>query len=79
MTPRNAAYVRRLAMQGLSASVVYQRILERLTWDGPYPSFNAIVEICDEQELSALRLRSKPAEEGKAAIGAAAQTLLRND
>ena len=50
MTPRNTNYVRRLAQQGKDAPTIYQRIQERLTWDGPFPSFREVEEICNEHQ-----------------------------
>lgn len=44
-TARNLVYIQRLAARGFSAETIYQRIQERLSWDGPFPSVADIAEI----------------------------------
>ncbi len=43
LTARNVSFIRLKAEQGLSANEIYRRCMERMVWDGAFPSVSEIV------------------------------------
>ncbi len=58
-SPRNVVFILLKARQGLPVSVIWERVAERLAWDGPIPTSADIVKLLLEYSL---RPRSEDAE-----------------